>query len=117
MAAEETRISKEIMLALSGTCALFRSPAGMYWQGRLEGKKLTNLRAVRVLVEGWPDLTGWRRSDGRMVLIEVKTPRGRVSHEQQRLIDLARSHGVLAGVARSVEDARRIVEDDNEEIM
>ena len=107
MAAAETRISREIQVALSDTCVLVRSPAGLFYADK------TGRRPVRVLVNGWPDLTGWRRSDGRMVLIEVKTPTGRVSMEQARLIDLARAAGCLAGVARSVEDAWRIVNGTN----
>lgn len=115
MGKAENRISDLIRVGLSDICVLVRSPAGLFYQGKFAelpgiGRVLKHLRPVKVLDEGWPDLTGWRRRDGRMVLIEVKTPRGRVSARQQHLIDYARSCGVLAGVARSVEDARRIVE-------
>ena len=41
---------------------------------------------------------------GRMLAIEVKTRRGRVSEYQQRFIDAVKRHGGIAFIARSVED-------------
>lgn len=109
MASEETRITDEIRLALSDTCVLARSPAGFFYQGKRVGDRLINLRPTKVLVPGWPDLTGFRRSDGKAVFIEVKTAKGRPSAEQLKFIELAKRSGCLAGIARSVEDAERIV--------
>jgi hypothetical protein len=43
--------------------------------------------------------------DGRFVALEVKTPRGRVTPEQQRFITLVRARGGFAAVVRSVDDA------------
>jgi hypothetical protein len=37
--------------------------------------------------------------------IEVKTPTGRVSEQQQRFISMVNGLGGIAGVARSVQDA------------
>ena len=48
--------------------------------------------------------------EGRAAFIEVKTKNGRVSPAQQYFLDAVRRHGVRAGVARSVEEAIRIVE-------
>lgn len=109
MASAENRISDEIRLALSDTCVLARSPAGLFYQGKRVRNTLVNLRPTRVLIPGWPDLTGFRRSDGKAVFIEVKTKTGRPSAEQVRFIELAKRSGCLAGFARSVEDAERIV--------
>ena len=44
--------------------------------------------------------------------IEVKAERGRVTPEQQRFIDVVREAGGVAGVARSVDDARAILSDE-----
>lgn len=41
--------------------------------------------------------------------IEVKTPTGRLRPEQQQWLDAVQAAGGIAGVARSVEDALRIV--------
>ena len=64
------------------------------------------------LPKGFSDLFGFRLSDGRAVFIEIKNIMGRVRPEQQNFIEKMRSYGALAGVARSVEDARRIIQED-----
>lgn len=51
---------------------------------------------------GVPDIVGCYQ--GRMLAIEVKTDRGRVSEHQQRFIDNINAAGGLAFVARSVDD-------------
>ncbi len=61
------------------------------------------------LPKGFSDLFGFRLSDGRAVFIEIKTATGRVRPEQERFIQKMREYGALAGIARSVEDARRII--------
>ena len=62
------------------------------------------------LPKGFSDLFGFRKSDGRAVFIEVKTETGRIRPEQQNFINKMRLYGALAGVARSVQDARTIIE-------
>jgi hypothetical protein len=41
--------------------------------------------------------------------IEVKTPTGRIRPEQQQWLETVQAAGGIAGVARSVEDALRIM--------
>lgn len=105
----ESQLIDGIRLALSETCVLARSPAGMFYQGKNAGDILTNLRRVKALLPGWPDLTGYRRSDGRAVFIEVKTKNDRARPQQIKFIERALQAGCLAGFARSVEDAEEIV--------
>ena len=64
------------------------------------------------LPKGFSDLFGFRISDGRAFFIEVKSPTGRVRPEQQNFIERMRSNGALAGIARSVEEARKIILED-----
>lgn len=64
------------------------------------------------LPKGFSDLFGFRIPDGRAFFIEVKSPTGKVRPEQQNFIERMRSNGALAGVARSVEDARKIIMED-----
>lgn len=59
---------------------------------------------------GYTDLSGYRKSDGKAVFIEVKTPNGRVRPEQENFIRIAKSYGALAGIARSIDDALKILE-------
>ena len=61
------------------------------------------------LPKGFSDLFGFRKSDGRAVFIEVKSPTGRVRPEQINFIQKMQIYGALAGIARSAEDARKII--------
>lgn len=58
--------------------------------------------------KGGSDLIGWTRT-GQFAAVEVKTPTGRVSVEQQAFIDAVNRAGGRAGVARSVGDVARIL--------
>lgn len=62
------------------------------------------------LPKGFSDLFGFR-PDGRIFFIEVKNETGKLRPEQKNFIENMQSRGALAGVARSVEDAMRIVEE------
>ena len=103
-----------ILLALShGQTRLLRINAGVAWQGtvieRTEHRLvLARPYAIRLAAPGVSDLIGW--TQGRFVAIEVKASRGRVTDEQKAFIDLVRRSGGLAGVARSIDDARAILE-------
>lgn len=62
------------------------------------------------LPKGHPDLYAVR--NGKIYYIEVKTPTGKVSAEQEHFIATMRDrYGCVAGVVRSVEDAERLVND------
>ena len=104
----------EILLALShGPTRLLRVNAGLAWQGTVIERTpqrlvLARPYAIRLAAPGVSDLIGW--THGRFVAIEVKAPRGRLTDEQAAFIELVRRSGGLAGVARSVADARGILE-------
>ena len=113
----ETELQKRIQVGVSPYAAVFRIPAGKYYQGQFNTMRdgtpyIHHLRRISVAVEGYPDLSGFRRSDGKAVFIEVKTKTGRVSKNQAKFIEMAKKAGCLAGVARSVEDAIKIITDD-----
>ncbi len=109
----EQRIQQEIRLAISeGDCRVFRNNCGV----------LQDRRGVPVrygLQPGSSDLIGWRTVTitpdmvGTQVAvflsIEVKTATGRLRPEQQQWLNAVQAAGGIAGVARSVEDALRIV--------
>lgn len=114
----EQDIQNAIMAELSDEARLFRTNAGTMWQGdiaRLPNGEtiLRHLRRVQGLPAGHSDLAGVRIGDGRAVYIEVKTPTGTASQNQKNFLRRMREAGALAGVARSVEDARRILHDDD----
>ncbi|MBC1801036.1 VRR-NUC domain-containing protein [Listeria booriae] len=62
------------------------------------------------LPKGFTDLFGFRKSDGKIFFIEVKNEKGKLRPEQVKFQDAMSKQRVLCGVARSVEDAIRIVE-------
>ena len=112
----ERDIQSAILLALShGPTRLLRINAGVAWQGTVIERTqhrlvLARPYAIRLAAPGVSDLIGWTEG-GRFVAVEVKGPRGRVTDEQAAFIDLVRRSGGLAGVARSVADARGILKE------
>ena len=111
----ERDIQSAILIALShGPTRLLRINAGVAWQGTVIERTpqrlvLARPYAIRLAAPGVSDLIGWTEG-GRFVAIEVKAPRGRLTDEQAAFIELVRRSGGLAGVARSVDDARGILE-------
>ncbi|MCB2832752.1 VRR-NUC domain-containing protein [Streptococcus dysgalactiae subsp. dysgalactiae] len=61
--------------------------------------------------KGYCDLSGFRKGDAKAFFIEVKNETGRVRPEQKKFMEVMASRGALVGVARSVEDALKIVND------
>jgi hypothetical protein len=49
---------------------------------------------------GWPDLVLLRRKDGRVLLRELKTDKGKVSKRQTAIIDLLKACGLDADIWR-----------------
>ena len=102
----------EIMAAIRVGCA----DIAVLWRNHVG--TVTDARTRRVHTFGFgkgsADLVGARRSDGRFVAIEVKKTSGRVAPEQLQWLEAVAREcpGSLVGVARSVDDARRIISGD-----
>jgi len=116
MANVETKIQQEIRLGL-GTredVRLFRNQVGQLPDPR------TGRPVQFGLAKGSADLVGWKTVEvtpdmvGQKVAVfaslEIKTDTGRLSKHQQTWLDVVRRAGGIAGIARSVDDALRIVE-------
>lgn len=112
MKGKEAKLQTEIKDAINAsgigrcwvaTSGLLKSPDGK--------------RFVRALPEGFPDLFGYRRKDGKMFLIEVKTNTGRVSKEQKKFKEFEVSDKVLYGVARNIDEALAILGYDQKKIF
>lgn len=99
---EEHAIQNAIRLALKDICVMFRINVGS--ARTISGNYLTT-----GVPKGFSDLFGFRKSDGKAVFIEVKTPKGRASKEQLRFIEKMIADGAIAGICRSTEDALRLV--------
>ena len=99
----ETDIMNEIRLALSAAGHMnFRANVGKV--------KLADGRWFSTgLPDGFSDLFGFRKTDAKIFFIEVKTPTGKLRKDQERFLTAMNQRGAIVGVARSTEDALRIV--------
>jgi hypothetical protein len=113
----ETKLYADILREYSrGTSRLFRFNAGMAYQGRVLERSADRLvlgpwYPIRMAPEGFSDLAGWTTIDGMAVFtaIEGKYGKRKTTPEQDAFIATVLRAGGRAGVARSVEDAGRII--------
>ena len=115
MANVETKIQQEIRLGL-GTrddVRLFRNQVGQLPDPRTGRPVQFGLAKGSADLVGWktievtPDMVGQRLAV--LASIEVKTPTGRLTKQQQAWLEAVQSSGGIADVARSPEDALRIL--------
>lgn len=98
----ETDLQNKIRLSLSDIAVTFRANVGKFYTA--DGRVINSGLPV-----GFPDLFGFRKSDGKMFFIEVKLPNGKLSPGQEKFSVFAKQHKILYGVARSIEQAREII--------
>ena len=111
----ETKIQNLILMSLSKAgCLVFRNESAGAWVGKVLHKDanqvtLTDARMIRFgLAVGSADIIGIAPC-GRFLAIEIKTSKGRPTKEQLRFIDAVNNAGGIAGIARSVEDALKLI--------
>ena len=115
MANAETILQQQIRLALGTNpdARIFRNQVGSLPDPR------TGRLVTFGLVRGSADLIGWRTVTITQAMvgtrlaiftsIEVKTPTGRIRPEQQAWLEAVTHAGGIAGIARSVDDAKLII--------
>ncbi|MBU1785252.1 MAG: VRR-NUC domain-containing protein [Candidatus Omnitrophica bacterium] len=104
----EASIQNDIRLALGRhpACCLWRNDVGLAHYER-RGRRYS----VRYgLCPGSADLIGIIKPSGRLIALEIKTPRGRPSKEQLLFLQLVRSMGGFGAVVHSVEEAFNALE-------
>ncbi len=101
----EHELQNNIRLALSPYAVVFRVNVGSGYT--YDGRYLKT-----GVPKGYSDLSGFRKGDGKAFFIEVKTPKGKVSKEQEHFINIVKKYGAIAGVARSVDDAVKIIKEE-----
>jgi hypothetical protein len=109
----EHKIQDLIRLELSKYGIVLRLNSGKAYGGtRIWDNKygyiLKDIRPIALCVKGTPDLL-FIGPDGTVAFIECKDDKGRLRTEQEKFINVMRSYGHKAGVARSPEDALRII--------
>lgn len=131
---QEHALQNEIRNELAGECLLFRGNVGKGWQGTGRPERFSRethivARAGDVLLRnarpfdtglptGFSDLFGVTgvvitpamvgKTVGVFFAMEVKDQAG-ASAEQANFLQAVKNNGGISGIARSVEDARRIV--------
>ena len=111
----ETKLQQEIRLALGTipSLRLFRNQVGQLPDPR------TGRYVQFGLAKGSSDLVGFKtikitpemigQEVAQFVSIEIKTERGKLTEVQQNWLQKVKSSGGIVGVARSIQDALKIV--------
>ena len=115
MANSETKLQQEIRLALGTipSLRLFRNQVGQLPDPR------TGRYVQFGLAKGSSDLVGFKtikitpemigQEVAQFVSIEIKTERGKLTEVQENWLQKVKSSGGIVGVARSIQDALKIV--------
>lgn len=99
---KESDIQNSIRLALNPYAVIFRANVGKVRTA--DGRFFdTGLPA------GHPDLYGFRKSDGKLIYIEVKSKTGRLRDVQKHFLNTVKQYPVIAGVCRSADEAIKLV--------
>ena len=114
----ESDIQNAIRKAISPFGTYFRANVGQAWTG----KEIIRLANGDILIKegrpfntglppGFPDLFGFTLRNAMPVFtgIEVKTLKGRIRPEQKHMLSFLQLQGAIAGIARSAEDAVKLV--------
>ena len=131
MAKEKSLLNDILLQAGSLKAILFRNNIAFSWAGRVvkdrptpngRNVELVDARPIKSgLVKGSSDLVGWTEVEitqemiGRKVAvftaIEAKTPSMRVLKAQTNFIRRLTDAGGIAGIARSAEDAAKLIQE------
>lgn len=109
----EQQIQQEIRLAVSApNVRLFRNNVGSI-------KDINGRLVTFGLCKGSADLIGFKsvtitsemvgKNVAVFVSLEVKTPKGKISDNQRAWCDMVADRGGIAGICRSVEDAKELL--------
>lgn len=98
----ETDVMNQIRAGISDIAVVFRVNV-------VKGQLKTGQFISSGVPPGYSDLSGHRKSDGRAIYLEVKTGSGRATPEQLNFLEQMRATGAIAGIVRSVEQARSLI--------
>lgn len=108
MSTSEHYIQNQVLAALSANdCDVFRANVGQVPLRDNTGKFLRMFKTG--LPNGFPDLFGFKHSNHKIFFIEMKDAKGRPREDQIRFHKHLMQTNTIHGIARSVEDALKIV--------
>ncbi len=99
---KEIDVQNSIRLALNPYAVIFRGNVGKVRMA--DGRYFDT-----GLPKGFSDLFGYRKSDGKMIFIEVKNEKGRLRKDQEHFLKVMRDYPVIVGVCRSADEAIKLV--------
>ena len=114
MSKSESTIQNEIRLELSNYGIVLRLNSGKFWQGQRVWSNefnqyvLVNLRPVQGCPEGTSDLL-FLGEGNNVAFIECKDHKGKAREKQEKFIHIMHSLGIKADIARSPEEALKII--------
>lgn len=114
MEKREASIQNEIRLALSQYGIVLRLNSGKFWQGKRVWSNeynqyvLIDLRPVQGCPEGTSDLL-FLGENNNVAFIECKNQKGKARDKQNKFIEIMHKFKIKAGLARSDEDALKII--------
>lgn len=94
----ESDIMNQIRAGISNIAVVFRVNV-------IKGQLKTGQFISSGVPPGYSDLSGHRKSDGKAIYLEVKTPTGKATPEQLNFIKQMQATGAIAGIVCSVDDA------------
>ncbi len=95
---KESDIQNNIRLALNPYAVIFRTNVGKVRMA--DGRWFDT-----GLPKGFSDTCGFRKSDGKMIFLEIKKKGGKTSKEQKHFLNEMSKYPVIVAVCRSVEEA------------
>lgn len=99
---KEITIQNNIRLALHPYAIVFRTNVGKV---RMADGRFFDTG----LPKGYSDLSGFRKSDGKMFFLEIKNEKGRLREDQKHFLNEMGKYPVIVGVARNVEEAIALI--------
>ena len=106
MTKSEAAIQNDIRVAVSlDDCTVFRTNVGKV-------RTDTGRYFDTGLPQGHPDLYGFKHSNGKVFYLEIKNKNGRAREDQVQFHNMLTNHGIIHGIARSTEDALKIIDEE-----
>lgn len=99
---KEIDIQNKIRLALNPYAICFRTNVGKVRMA--DGRYFDT-----GLPKGYSDLSGFRKIDGKMFFLEIKSATGKLRKDQEHFLNTMEKYPVITGVARSVDEAIKII--------
>lgn len=99
---KETKIQDQAIVACTDIACLWRYQVGKFYT--------LDARLITIGIVGFPDVFGFRKSDGKFIVLEFKTKEGTLREEQINFKNnIGTKYPIIYGIPRSIEDARRII--------